>query len=156
MSATANASVRKPSNRGFWLVVTPMAAAGLLLVVLILLFRPRGGGQAVVRSNLRAALAAARSIERDRGSLAAATTLALRRAEPGLTFIDPDESSNDPYVISVYWSDAEWAAAARAESGTCLWIRATATGGTTFGAGSDCTGEAARAARSGRWPPTAP
>lgn len=130
----------------------PMGLAGILLVVLIVLFRPRGGGEALVQSNLRAALAAARQVRQDGGSFAGATALRLRQAEPDLLFIDPDESSNDPGVISVFASPSVWAGAARSTSGTCYWIRATLDGSTTFGSGTDCTGEAARAASGSAWP----
>jgi hypothetical protein len=142
----------KASNRGFWIVMLPMGAAGILLIVLIVLFRPRGGGEALVQSNLRRAVAAARQVRRDEGSFAGATALRLRLARPDLLFIDPDESSNHPDVISVFASTSLWAGAARSSSGACFWIRATADGTTTYGSGPDCTGEAARAASRPVWP----
>ncbi|HZP89502.1 MAG TPA: hypothetical protein VFC04_00715 [Actinomycetota bacterium] len=142
----------KPSNRGFWLVVLPMAFAGVVLIALIVLFRPRAGGEAEVRASLRTALAAARTVRERDGSFAGATALRLRQEAPGVLFIDPDEASNNPRVVSVFASASVWAGAARAESGTCYWIRASAEGATTYGTGSDCTGEAARRASRPAWP----
>jgi len=142
----------KPSNRGFWLVMLPIAAFGMVLIVLVVLFRPRPGGEAVVQSNLRAAVDAAVSIGRQEGSLAGAGALRMRRAVPDLLFIDPDESSNDPAVVSVFASSSVWAGAARASSGACYWIRATLDGTTTYGSGPDCTGKAAALARRSSWP----
>jgi len=143
----------KPSNRGFWLVMLPIAAAGVLLIILIVLFRPRAGGEAVVQSNLRTAVDAALSIGREEGSLAGAGALRMRQAVPNLLFIDPDESSNDPAVVSVFSSSSAWAGAARASSGACYWIRTTLGGSTTYGTGADCTGKAALAASRSSWPP---
>lgn len=144
----------KPSNRGFWLVMLPIAASGIVLIVLVVLFRPRAGGEAVVQSNLHAAVDAALSIGRQESSLAGAGALRMRQAVPDLLFIDPDESSNDPAVVSVFASSSVWAGAARASSGACYWIRTTLDGTTTYGTGPDCTGAAARAASETAWPAT--
>ncbi len=136
------------SNRGFWLVTAPIAALGVLLIVLILVFRPRvdPGAAAIAQRNLRTALAAAERIRDERGSFAAASTLPMRDAAPDLLFIDPDQASNDPGVISVSATDTAWAGAARASDGTCFWIRAQASGPTVTGIGSDCSGDVASTA----------
>lgn len=141
------------SNRGFWLVMIPMAALGILLIVLIVLFRPRTDPQAaaVAQRNLRTALAAATTIADERGTLAAATTQPLHRAVPDLLFIDPDQASNAPEVISVLATDRAWTGAARAVDGTCYWIRTEASGATITGTGSICSGQDASTATGGAW-----
>ena len=52
------------SNRGFWKVVLPLVVGGILLVVLVLVFRPvaRTGAVAYAQANLRAAEAAERPL----------------------------------------------------------------------------------------------
>jgi carbon-monoxide dehydrogenase small subunit len=106
----------RASNRGFWLVVGLMAAASAVLLGLILLNRPAAerASEFTARDNLREALAAAETVRDEEGTFGAASALRLRRADPDLLFIDPDESSNNAEVISVLATDSMWAAAARA------------------------------------------
>jgi hypothetical protein len=155
MSSPANAGApSKRSNRGFWTVAIPIAAACVVLLVLILVNRPvaERASEVTARQNLRRALDAARQVQREEGTLAAATKLELRTIASDLLFIDPDEASNDPDVISVFASGAVWAAANRADTGTCYWVRLDHEGVTAFGSGADCTGEAARGASDPSWP----
>ncbi|MFB3738482.1 MAG: hypothetical protein ACE14W_05915 [Candidatus Velamenicoccus archaeovorus] len=56
--------------------------------------------------------------------------------------------------MSVYASGSVWAAANRADTGTCYWVRLDHDGTATFGTGADCTGDAARAASDPAWPST--
>jgi hypothetical protein len=142
------------SNRGFWLVVGPIAGASVLLLVLILANRPAAhrASEFTARDNLRTALAAAQAVRRRDGSYAAATALRLRQVQPDLLFIDPDESSNNADVISVLATDSMWAAASRAETGACFWVRDRPDRGTEYGTGTDCTGDAARTATPAAWP----
>ena len=133
-----------------------MAAGGVLLVVLVYAFRPlaRTGAVAYAQSNLRAtADAAARVAEAD-GSFGTPTALRLR-TEGGLDdllLIDPDTSSNDSEIVSVYATEEAWTGAARADTGTCFWVRLEPTGERVFGTGTDCSAEAASEAPPGRWP----
>lgn len=142
------------SNRGFWYVLLPMALGGLLLIALIFAFRPtvRRNAEALVQSNLRAAMAAARDVRDAAGSFAAARPLRLREELPDLLFIDPDEASNEPGIVSVYADAQTWAGAARADSGECFWIRIGATGDPELGTGTDCSGDEVRTAQSTGWP----
>ena len=143
------------SNRGFWLVVGLMAAASAVLLVLILLNRPGAerASEFTARDNLRTALAAAETVRDHEGTFAAASALRLRQAEPDLLFIDPDEASNNAEVISVLATDSMWAAAARAETGACFWLRVRPSRPTVYGrGGTDCSGEAASAAAPAAWP----
>jgi hypothetical protein len=144
------------TNRGFWKIVLALGAGGIALVVLVFAFRPvaRSGAIAYTQANLRAAADAASRVERDDGSLAAATPLRLR-AEPGvddLLFIDPDQSSNDSEVVSVAASDELWTGAARADTGECFWLRVDPSGALEYGTGTDCSAEEAGAAPAGSWP----
>ena len=142
------------SNRGFWLVVGLMAAASAVLLILILLNRPAAerASEFTARDNLRTALAAAETVRGQEGSFAAASAPRLRQAETDLLFIDPDEASNNAEVISVLATDSMWAAAARAETGACFWVRARPARPTVYGGGTDCSGQAAGAAVPAAWP----
>ncbi|HVH52753.1 MAG TPA: hypothetical protein VNA32_01320 [Actinomycetota bacterium] len=144
----------RASNRGFWLVVGLMAAASGVLLALILLNRPAAerASEFTARDNLRTALAAAESVREQEGTFGAASALRLRRAEPDLLFIDSDESSNNAEVISVLATDSMWAAAARAETGACFWLRVLPGGPTVYGRGTNCSGQAAGAAAPAAWP----
>jgi hypothetical protein len=144
----------RTSNRRFWLVVGLMAAASAVLLVLILLNRPAAerASEFTARDNLRTALAAAESVRNQEGTFGAAGALRLRQAEPDLLFIDPDESSNNAEVISVLATDAMWAAAARAETGACFWLRVRPGRPTVYGRGTDCSGNAAGAGPPAAWP----
>jgi hypothetical protein len=140
----------RTSNRGFWSVVGLMAAASVVLLVLILLNRPAAqrASEFTARDNLRTA-----ETLRDReGTFGAAGALRLRQAEPDLLFIDPDESSNNAEVISVLATDAMWAAAARAETGACFWLRVRPGRPTVYGRGTDCSGNAAGIGTPAAWP----
>jgi hypothetical protein len=142
------------ANRGFWKVVAPLVAGGIVLVVLVLVFRPvaRTGAVAYAQANLRRAAAAAEDLAA-RGSLADAdrTRLAAAGGVDDLLLIDPDQSSNDPEVVSVLATADAWTGSARAETGECFWIRLAATGGTVVGTGTDCSADQASGAAPGTW-----
>ncbi len=142
------------SNRGFWLVLGLMGAASVVLLILILVNRPAAerATEFTARDNLRRALSLAEAVRAQEGSFSQATALALRRADPELLFIDPDEASNNSEVISVLATDSLWAGAVRAETGACFWLRVRPGEQAVFGTGSDCTGLAARAAAPSAWP----
>jgi hypothetical protein len=146
-------------NRGFWKVVLPLIVGGIVLVVLVLVFRPvaRTGAVAYAQANLRRAAEAAEHLATD-GSLADADREAMA-AEGGvddLLLIDPDQSSNDPEVVSVLATDSAWTGSTRAETGECFWIRVAAGAGGSFGTvrgtGTDCSADEASLARAGSWP----
>ena len=143
-------------NRGFWKVTLPMAAGGVLLVVLVFAFRPlaRSGAVAYAQANLRAAAEAATLIAEADGSLADASALRMRQASglDDLLLIDPDTASNDPEIVSVFAQEDRWTGAARADTGGCFWIRVEAGGGTFLGTGTDCSAEEAAVASADGWP----
>ena len=129
-------------------MVLPLIVGGIVLVVLVLVFRPvaRTGAVAYAQANLRRAAEAAEHLATD-GSLADADreTMAAEGGVDDLLLIDPDQSSNDPEVVSVLATDSAWTGSARAETGECFWIRVAAAGGTVYGTGTDCSAEEASA-----------
>lgn len=136
--------------------MVPMAAGGVLLIALVFAFRPlaRSGAVAYAQSNLRAAAAAAARVAETDGTFETATALRLRDEEglDDLLLIDPDTSSNDSEIVSVYATEDGWTGAARADTGTCFWIRLEPSGGRVLGTGTDCSAEAASEAVPGAWP----
>jgi hypothetical protein len=143
-------------NAGFWKFFVATAAGGVLLVVLVIAFRPvaRSGAVAFAQSNLRAAADAAERIAEDDGSLVAPTALRMR-TDAGLDdllFIDPDVASNDSEIVSVWATDEAWTGAARADTGDCFWVRIEVSGDRSFGTGTDCSAEEAADAPAGGWP----
>jgi hypothetical protein len=146
-------------NRGFWKVFAGLALGGILLVVLVVAFRPvaRTGAVAYAQSNLRKVAAAVERVRAEGGSLGDATRerLSLDGELEDLLLIDPDQSSNDSEVVSVLASDGSWTGSARADTGECFWIRLEAVGGssaTVLGTGTDCSAEEASLADAGDWP----
>jgi hypothetical protein len=73
----------------------------------------------------------------------------LSASDPGLRFTSGP--SNDPSKVSYAVRGSDFGAAVRSESGTCWWVRIAATGVTTYGSGSACTGNAAMAASAPSW-----
>ena len=140
-------------------MVLPLIVGGIVLIVLVLLFRPvaRTGAVAYAQANLRRAAEAAEHLATD-GSFVDADreTMAARGGVDDLLLIDPDQSSNDPDVVSVLATASAWTGSARAETGECFWVRvapgAGGSFGTVYGTGTDCSAEEASAAPPGTWP----
>jgi hypothetical protein len=134
--------------------MAPIAIVGSILLVLIFTNRPvaERASEFTARHNLRVSLEAAREIAEREGTLAAAGTVAMRDAVSDIAFTDPDLASNNPEVISVHATGSLWAAAARAETGACFWIRTDASGRVDTGRGTDCTGDAASVGTPVAWP----
>ncbi|HEX5904003.1 MAG TPA: hypothetical protein VF028_12980 [Actinomycetota bacterium] len=148
-----------PGNRGFWKVFVGLAVGGIMLVVLVIAFRPvaRTGAVAYAQSNLRKVAAAVERVQAEGGTLEDATRqrLGLDAELDDLLLIDPDQSSNDSEVVSVLASDGSWTGSARADTGECFWIRLEGAGGsaaTVLGTGTDCSAEEASVSDAGGWP----
>ena len=146
-------------NRGFWKVFVGLAVGGILLVALVISFRPvaRTGAVAYAQSNLRKVAAAAERVRAEEGTLGDATRerLTLDGELEDLLLIDPDQSSNDSEVVSVLAEAGSWTGSARADTGECFWIRLEGAGGssaTILGTGTDCSAEEASLADAGNWP----
>jgi hypothetical protein len=138
------------------MVFGAIAVVGILLVVLVIVFRPvaRTGAVAFAQGNLRTAADAARRVADAEGSFEVATALRMR-AEPelgDLLLIDPDTSSNDSEIVSVFATEVAWTGAVRADTGDCFWVRLEASGATVYGTGTDCSAEEASEAAPGAWP----
>lgn len=142
------------SNRPFWAIVIVLAIASVGLVALIYAYRPTvvRGQEVLARENLMRAEEAARIIAAEYGTFDAAEPRLLADLLPGILFIDPDQSSNEPEILSVYATDEVWAAAAGPTTGGCQWIRVDAAGAVSRGTGTDCSGEEAATAPAADWP----
>ena len=93
------------------------------------------------RESLRLALAAARIASPPGEGFLDAGPARLAALRPGYTFVDGP--STIPRVVSVASTADAWAAAVRAPSGTCYWIRVGVGEPPTTGTTRTCTGAAA-------------
>ena len=144
------------SNAGFWKTFFGLAAGGIALIALVVVFRPvaRTGAVAYAQSNLRTVAEAAERTAADQGSLEAATRQRLE-VDPALSdllLIDPDQASNDSEVVSVSATAEGWTGSARADTGECFWIRVLPSGERVLGTGTDCSGDEAALAEPNGWP----
>jgi hypothetical protein len=98
-------------------------------------------GDAEAQASLRLALAAARIVTPPGGSFLDAGPAQLAALEPGYTFVDGP--STIPRVVSVAATERAWAAAVRAPSGTCYWVRVGVGQRPITGTTETCTGAAA-------------
>jgi hypothetical protein len=142
---------QRPSNRGFWLVVGTILAGGLFLIVEIFANRPIANTIGHAQDTLRRAQAAVENIERDTGSFAEADAEGLSAALPGLTFRGGDDASIGLDDVSVWAPPTEWAAAVRAGSDACFYLRLEVGEDPRYGVGGECTGTAALEAEDSRW-----
>ena len=101
------------------------------------------------QGSLQLALPAAAAAKVESGSLASLTPDVLENYEPSLTWTT--NASGGSTVVSVVSSESAFAAAVLSDSGTCLWIRQSASGATTYGSGEPCSGKAAMAATAASW-----
>jgi hypothetical protein len=145
---------RRRSNRVFWGFVGALAIGGAVLTLLVFVNRPilKVGAARVVEEGLVDAAAAARSVADEAGSLAVADRYRLNELGSDVLFIDPDQASNDPDIVSVYAMEDRWVGSARAETGGCYWIRLLADGTEERGTGTDCSAEEAATAVADGWP----
>jgi hypothetical protein len=82
-------------------------------------------------------------------SFAGADANGMGAAEPSLRYVSgPSTAAN---VVSVTATTADWGAAVLSRSGTCYYVRVSGAGGTFYGSGKACTGQAALAASGASW-----
>jgi hypothetical protein len=153
----ASAEPAPPSrrtNRVFWGFLAAMTIGGAVLTFLVFVNRPilKVGAARVVEDGLVDVAAVARSVADEAGSLAAADRYRLNALGGDVLFIDPDQASNDPDIVSVYAMEDRWIGSARAETGGCYWIRLLPGGSEERGTGTDCSAEEAAFATAGGWP----
>ena len=103
---------------------------------------------AAAQGSIGRAVVVALSLHAESGSFT--TDLATLSAyDPGLRFTAGP--SKGPETISYAVDATRFGAAVRSESGTCWWARIDASGVTTYGSGTPCTGNAAMAASAVSW-----
>jgi hypothetical protein len=141
---------RRP-NRGFWVVAGTLLLGGLFLIVEIFANRPLANSIGHAQDSLRRAQAAAEIVHSRTGSFEEADAEALSDDLPDLSFRSANEESFGLDVVSVSASDTVWAAAVQARPGACFYIRLGVGADPRFGAGTECTGEAALLAAEPRW-----
>lgn len=110
---------------------------------------PNGAVDAPARQDLGRIVSRALDTYVHTASFTRAGPFALTGVASDVVYTDGPSTASS--VISVDASSDSWAAAVRAPSGTCYWIRATPEGQTFYGTGSVCTGAAARAAYGASW-----
>ena len=144
-------AVRRPSNRGFWLVAGSLLLACVLLVVEIFANHDIGDSISHAEHSLRVASAAAQAgFDRD-GSYAAADAAAHTRRTPSLTFVDGDRPSTGLDQLSIVASDDGWAATVQTRPGACFYLRRTSGGDVFYGVGTGCAGRDALSAADTQW-----
>ncbi|HUF58724.1 MAG TPA: hypothetical protein VMR89_04455 [Actinomycetota bacterium] len=139
------------SNRGFWVVAGTLLLGGLFLLVEIFANRPLANSIGHAQGTLRRAQAAAEIVRSREASFQEADADALGEDVPELSFRAEDESSVGLDDVSVSASETVWAAAVQARPGACFYIRLGVGADPRYGAGTDCTGEAALFATDPRW-----
>ena len=139
------------SNRGFWVVAGTLLAGGLFLIVEIFANRPLANSIGHAQDTLRRAQSAAEiALARD-GDFVEADADGLTEDIPDLSFRPSHEASVGLEDVSVSASEAVWAAAVQARPGACFYIRLARGADPRYGAGTECTGEAALLAADPRW-----
>ncbi len=141
----------RKSNRGFWLVVVATGTACAVLTVAIFANRPLVSTIAQSESELRHALGVAQQQYARSGTFDDADATSLVAIDPQLRYTAPDIASPGPGFVSVYSEATVWAAAVRARTGTCFYIKQVAGQNPRFGAGTLCTGRAALSANQPYW-----
>ena len=139
------------SNRGFWVVAGTMAVGGLFLIVEIFANRPLANSIGHAQDSLRRAQTAAEVVYGRTGSFEEADAASLEEDVPDLTFRGGDDPSSGLDVVSVSALDQVWAAAVQTRPGACFYIRLGVGDDPRYGAGTECTGEAALLADDPRW-----
>jgi hypothetical protein len=103
---------------------------------------------AAAQGTMGRAVVVALSLYAERGSFTA-DLATLSAYDPELHFTSGP--SRGPVTISYAVDTAGFSAAVRSESGTCWWAKIDATGVTTYGSGTLCTGSAAMSASAASW-----
>jgi hypothetical protein len=139
------------SNKGFWVVAGAMVLGGVFLIVEIFANRPLANSIGHAQDSLRRAQAAAEIVYSRTASFGGADLGSLEDDVPDLSFLQGDEGSFGLDVVSVSASDTAWAAAVQTRPGACFYIHLRVGEDARYGAGTECTGEAALRAEDPRW-----
>ena len=141
----------KRGNRGFWVIVAAIVAASVFVVVEIMAHRPLKNSIGLAQESLRTSQAAAEDVRSGTGSFDGADAAGLAAALPRITFRDGSEVSTGVRDVSVSASSEVWAAAVAARPEACFYLRLEVGEEPRYGAGEECTGEAALEAAEPRW-----
>ena len=144
-------SAPRPNRRGFWVMLTALLLACVLLIGAIFANRPLKEAIAHSEWSLRRALADAERVRAGGGTFEQADAESLSLADDRLEFIGPDQVSTGPGSVSVYADATVWAAAVAARPDACFLIKQVAGQGTTYGSSTVCTGRAALKASDSQW-----
>jgi hypothetical protein len=139
------------SNRGFWVVAGTLLLGGAFLLVEIFANRPLANSIGHAQDTLRRAQAAAEIVHGRTGSFEEADAVALEEDVADLSFRPADEASASLNDVSVAASETVWAAAVQARPGACFYIRLGVGADPRYGAGTECSGQAALLADDPRW-----
>ena len=139
------------SNRGFWVVAGTMLVGGVFLIVEIFANRPLANSIGHAQDSLRRAQAAAEIVASRTASFEGADPMSLEDDVPGLAFLPGDEESFGLDVVSVSASEHGWAAAVQTRPGACFYLHLRVGEDARYGAGTECTGDAALLAEDPRW-----
>ena len=103
---------------------------------------------AAAKASVGRAVVVAQTLHAEKGTFT--TDLATLSAfDPSIHFTAG--ASDGPDSVSYAASDTAFGAAVRSESDACWWVRIDASGVTTYGSGTPCTGQAAMAAAEPAW-----
>jgi type IV pilus assembly protein PilA len=152
-----NLKARRAEEDGFTLIelmVVVLIIAILIAIAIPTFLGARNRAQdRASQSSLRNALTAAKTAYTDNSDYSKSTNTDLLAIEPSLTYKAHDAASTGPKDVSVGVTDSGsttdnqvWSAAVLSKSGTCFYIRDTATGasaGTKYGNGAStaCTAD---------------
>jgi hypothetical protein len=139
------------SNKRFWVVAGTMLVGGMFLIVEIFANRPLATSIGHAQDSLRRAQAAAEIVHSRTASFEEADPGSLEDDVPDLAFLPGSEASFGLDVVSVSASDHSWAAAVQTRPGACFYIHLRVGEEARYGAGTECTGEAALLAEDPRW-----
>jgi hypothetical protein len=152
---TPEPSIRRGSNRGFWIVLATIVAASAIIVVEIFANRPIANTIGRAQHDLRVGEAQARSTLVETGAFADADAVALDEArldDGALHVVGPDDVSSGLGEISVYADATTWAAAVSATPNACFYLKlVVGRDDPLYGVGTECTGREALDARDPRW-----
>jgi hypothetical protein len=139
------------SNRGFWVVAGTLLFGCLFLLVEIFANRQLANSIGHAQDSLRRAEEAAEIVYSRTASYEEADHRSLGEDVPDLTFLSGDEASLGLDAVSVSASDLAWGAAVQTRPGACFYLHLQVGQDPRYGAGTECTGEAALLATDPRW-----
>jgi hypothetical protein len=149
--AELSAEPPRRNSRGFWVILGVTVAASVFVLVEIFAHRPLANSIGLAQESLRRSQRAAEQARTEAVGFAEADDGELADALPALTFRGAAESSTGVRDVSVSATEDVWAAAVQVRPEACFYLRLEVGEDPRYGAGSECTGEAALSADQPRW-----